>query len=240
MRRFKKKGERILYKLFPVSYERFKISRTYDKNKFILKDSPDVFTDIYRTNLWGSEESRSGGGSDLEATTEIRKQLPVIIAKYSIKSMLDVPCGDYNWMKEVPKTCTYIGGDIVADIIKKNQELYSSEKVRFECIDITKDSLPAVDLIFCKDCLQHLSDKKVKDALLNFKKSGSKYLLTTSYPKTWKNYDILDGDYRPLNLQKHPFDLPKPLLKIKEVSKACGVEPDKTMYLYNLEAIHLS
>ncbi|MDR3128872.1 MAG: class I SAM-dependent methyltransferase, partial [Tannerellaceae bacterium] len=96
------------------------------------------------------------------------------------------------------------------------------------------DTLPKVDLIFCKDCLQHLSYKNVQAALDNFKKSGSKYLLVTSYPKTLKNYDIYDGDYHPLNLFRKPFHMTRPLLKIREKSKVPGVEKDKTMYLFPL------
>jgi SAM-dependent methyltransferase len=192
-----------------------------------------VFTDIYKLNHWNSQESKSGEGSTIEATTMIRKQLPLIIEKYAIRSMLDVPCGDYNWMKMVEKTCSYIGGDIIVDMIENNQKLYTSDSVQFRQIDITKDILPIVDLIFCKDCLQHLSYANVHKALRNFKNSGSKYLLVTSYSKTWINHDIVDGDYRPLNLRRHPFYLPKPILKVNEIH-SLGNEIDKTMYLYKL------
>jgi SAM-dependent methyltransferase len=209
---------------------RLAITLVYSRKWF----SQRTFSAIYKTNIWDSQESVSGKGSELRSTSVIREQLPIIIANYNIQSMLDVPCGDYNWMKTVQKSCIYIGGDIVAELIEKNLKLYSSDKVQFMQIDITKDTLPKVDLIFCRDCLQHLSYKKVAEALSNFKNSGSKYLLVTSYPKTWINYDINDGRYRALNLQKSPFRLPSPLLKIKEVKYS---EPDKTMLLYDLEHI---
>ncbi|GAP71843.1 glycosyltransferase [Candidatus Symbiothrix dinenymphae] len=216
---------------------RLKCSYSYNKDKFLLKNSAESFTDIYKNNYWGSQESASGGGSTMAGTVTIREQLPLLIDKFAIRSMLDVPCGDYNWMKEVPKTCDYIGGDIVAEVVANNRRLYTSDKVRFAQIDITKDTLPKVDLIFCKDCLQHLSYKSVMAALNNFKSSGSKYLLVTSYPLTWRNHDIHNGDYRALNLQKKPFYLPSPILKIREKSKAWNVEIDKTMYLYELADI---
>jgi len=238
-----KKDVKVVVKYFlnklPESFTRLVISFVYRKEWFNLKFSSEVFADIYKNDLWNTPESKSGGGSTLEATFSIREQLPKIIAKYSIRTMLDVPCGDYNWMKEVQKNCTYLGGDIVADIVKKNIQLYSSDTVLFQQIDITTDLLPKVDLIFCKDCLQHLSYDKIKDALNNFKRSGSNYLLVTSYPKTWRNYDIYDGDYRALNLLIKPFYLPKFILKIKEESKVEGVEIDKTMYLYDLKSIPL-
>ncbi|MDR1646411.1 MAG: class I SAM-dependent methyltransferase [Tannerellaceae bacterium] len=225
----------------PMPVQRLMATYRYKRNK---QNSPlvyangGVFTEIYESNHWGSQESRSGGGSTIEATTMIRKQLPLIIERYAIQSMLDVPCGDYIWMRTVEKTCNYTGGDIVAGMIENNQRLYASEKVQFKQIDITKDSLPEVDLIFCKDCLQHLSYENVHKALRNFKSSGSKYLLVTSYPKTWLNHDIEDGAYRALNLRKLPFHLPKPLLKVRE-ARCPGVETDKTMYLYKLSDLAL-
>jgi SAM-dependent methyltransferase len=219
-----------------VSIQRLIYIYKYKQNKNCDVSSYNVFTDIYYSNLWGSQESKSGPGSTFETTIMIRKQLPLIIEKYNIQSILDVPCGDYNWMKTVKKMCNYIGGDIVAGMIEHNQKLYASDKVQFKLIDITKDTLPMVDLIFCKDCLQHLSDANVHKALRNFKKSGAKYLLVTSYPRTWVNHDIEDGGYRPLNLRKSPFHLPTPLLKVREI-RCPYIEIDKTMYLYKLDEL---
>jgi SAM-dependent methyltransferase len=241
MKKLLKKISRLVKCILPstlyIALYRLVWSYLCNKDNFLLKDSAESFTDIYKNNYWNSQESVSGGGSTIESTITIREQLPLLINKYAIRSMLDVPCGDYNWMKEVPKACDYIGGDIVAEVVANNQKLYASDKVRFAQIDITKDVLPKVDLIFCKDCLQHLSYKSVTAAINNFKNSGSKYLLVTSYPLTWRNHDIHNGDYRSLNLRKKPFYLPKPILKIREKSKAMGVGPDKTMYLYELAAI---
>ncbi len=220
-------------------FKRLKTSFTYKKQNFNLNSSPEVFDHIYNKDFWDSMESKSGVGSTLEATSVIREQLPKIIANFSINTMLDVPCGDYNWMKEVQKNCTYIGGDIVAEAVNKNQQLYASDSVQFQKIDISSDTIPKVDLIFCRDCLQHISDDKVKKALANFKNSGSKYLLVTSYPNTWRNHDIYDGDYRPLNLLIKPYHLTNYILKIREAWKVQGVEVDKTMYLFELKSMNL-
>lgn len=224
-------------KLPESSFKRLMRSFFYNKEDFIYR-SENVFTDIYagKTNLWGQEESKSGGGSTMQATEILRNQLPLIIEKYAITSMFDAPCGDYNWMKAVDKKCSYMGGDIVPEMIANNQKLYGSSHVQFKVVDITKDILPKVDLIFCRECLQHLSYDSVKKALENFKKSGSTYLLVTSFSKTWRNYDIYDGDYRALNLRKKPFCLPRPVLVIKEdVIATLGF--DKSMVLYKLDSI---
>ena len=223
--------------LFEV-VNRFRIAKTYNKDAFMY--NKDAFDHIYNDNMWGSSESCSVGGSEISATVSIRKALPLIWNKYNIKTFLDVPCGDFNWMKEVDKTgIEYIGGDIAQEAVKRNNELYGTSNIRFEKIDITKDALPKADMIFCKDCLQHLSDENVAKALRNFIQSGCKYLMLTSYPLTIKNHDILDGDYRPLNLLKKPYQLPKNYIcKIKEKARGGFVELDKTMYLWKISDIN--
>jgi len=207
----------------------------FNKNNFVYKDTENVFSKIHTDNAWQFKESRSGGGSLISTTKTIREQLPILWKQYDVKTFLDIPCGDYNWMKEVEKKdIVYIGGDIVDKLIEQNNEKYSSENVSFKVIDLTKDEIPTVDMIFCKDCLQHLSYEKIFKALNNFKISKSKYLLITSYSATIYNWDILDGDYRPLNLRKKPFCLPKPIIKIREKSKGIDIESDKDLYLYKI------
>jgi hypothetical protein len=48
-------------------------------------------------------------------------------------------------------------------------------------------------------------------ALKNIKTSGSKYLLTTTFPERRKNQSIVTGEWRPVNLSEHPFNLTVPL-----------------------------
>lgn len=227
----------VVLSLFPLTLRRLLFSYFYNKDWFLLKSSENVFTEIYQTNLWESDESRSGGGSTMMATKVIRSQLPEIIRDYSVKSMLDIPCGDYNWMKTVDKGCEYIGADVVEELIESNKALYSSEKVQFRHLDLIHDDLPKVDLIFCRDCLQHLSYSDVMNAVNNIKRSGSSYLLVTSYHRTKKNHDIHSGDYRALNLLIPPFRFPKPLSVIEEKPKEHNTEIDKTMYLFACDSL---
>ena len=243
LKRFLRISKQVLWNLIPLPMSIKRVlwhKLLFNKEHFAYKNTDDVFSKIYSDNFWLSKESRSGGGSLISATKTIREKLPELWKKYDIKTFLDVPCGDFNWIKEVDKTgITYIGGDIVGEMIEENSKKYSAENVSFKVIDITKDDLPQVDMIFCKDCLQHLSNEKIFLALRNFKKSKSRFLLTTSYSKTLYNWDILDGDCRPLNLLKKPFCLPKPMLIIREKSRGggWGVDNDKDMYLYDLNDI---
>jgi SAM-dependent methyltransferase len=206
--------------------------------QFLHKNDGNIFETIYKDNIWDSKESYSGGGSHINSTKIIREKLPKLWEQYGITTFLDVPCGDYNWMKEVKKDAIiYTGGDIVEEMIEQNNQKYKQNNISFHVMDITKDKLPKVDMIFCKDCLQHLSYEDILKALLNFKNSNSRYLLVTSYPLTLRNWDIFNGDYRPLNLRIKPFCLPSPIMKIHEKYKGYQMERDKYMYLYNLADI---
>ncbi len=56
----------------------------------------DIFRRFYRANYWGNKHSRSGGGSDLTQTAEVRKQLPSLLSEFDVRTMLDIPCGDWH------------------------------------------------------------------------------------------------------------------------------------------------
>lgn len=194
-----------------------------------------VFKDIYQKNAWHDDESVSGTGSNLKQTQEIINQLPVIFKQYTIHSILDLPCGDYNWMKHVDLSAiNYIGGDIVPEIIENNNQQYANSSVSFVELNLITDKLPDVDLVFCRDCLVHLSIAQIKDALQNIKKSNAKYLLTTSFTKTKLNRDIVTGDWRPINLEITPFNLKPIYTLIEKCTEFDGMYKDKSLILIPL------
>jgi SAM-dependent methyltransferase len=200
-----------------------------------------VFINIKETHYWNSVESVSGDGSELSVTIDLRKGLEEIIRENKIKSMLDIPCGDFNWMKEVNlKGLDYIGADIVPSLVLKNKEQFSSNKISFKELDLITSKLPQVDLIFCRDCLVHLSYKDIYKALKNIKSSKSKYVLLTSFVKTDKNKDISTGEWRKLNLGMSPFFLGKPLNVIDEKYYEKEMKyADKSMCLWRVKDIKL-
>src|SRR5262249_12081701 len=152
-------------------------------------------------NSWANSESVSGDGSDLTQTQVIRKEIEKLVGDLGIRTMLDAPCGDYYWMRTLNLNLQrYIGADIVPALVRENQEKYGSDTVSFEHLDITRDELPRSDLILCRDCLVHLPLQPALDALRNFKRSGSKYLLTTTYPGLVKTNRqlLITGNWRPL------------------------------------------
>ena len=195
-----------------------------------------VFNDIYERNAWGGVESRSGSGSTLEQTKTIRTALPQLLRDLGVRSLLDIPCGDHHWIKEVPlEGIQYTGTDIVPAMVERNQRVYGSEGRTFLLGDLVRDPLSKVDLILSRDCFSHLPHRDILAALQNIKRSGSIYLLTTTYTERTKNEELNRFGWRPLNLQLSPFHLPLPLLVINEkCTEHDGQYADKSLGLWKI------
>lgn len=202
------------------------------------KNPQKIFTDIYKRNAWGCDESYSGWNSTLATTADLRKQLPELFSRYQISSMNDIPCGDFNWMKAVELGSTfYFGGDIVPALIEANKRKWESENRKFGVINLLSDPLPKADLFLCRGCLDHFSEADVKKTILNIRKSGCTYLLATTYPKAL-NSNILTGDYRPINLTAPPYNFPEALLLIPDDEDAlAGSEPTKYLGLWQVSGL---
>jgi len=174
-----------------------------------------IFTDIYNENTWRNRESRSGCGSMVSVTAVLRPLLAELMVRLDVKSLLDLPCGDWNWMRLVNLDgIRYIGADIVRNIVAENQKRYPEHK--FIHLDLLQSDLPKVDLILCRDCLVHFAFADVKQAVANMRRSGSTYLLTTTFAERAVNRPISTGRWSPYNLQIAPFNFPAPLVLIDE------------------------
>ena len=191
------------------------------------------FRHIYESNHWSEDESVSGPGSTLEETEPLRRELPALLGELGATSLLDLPCGDFHWMQHTDLTgIDYIGGDLVGELIERNQARHARDGVSFRKLDLVHDKLPQVDAVLCRDCLVHLSFADAHVALANVVRSGAGWLLTTSFPSVERNDDIVTGQWRPLNLTRPPFNLPEPAKRIAEnctetefADKVLGVWP---------------
>ncbi|MCI5059443.1 MAG: class I SAM-dependent methyltransferase [Alphaproteobacteria bacterium] len=202
-----------------------------------LEGRQKTFSRYYTKNKWKDVHSRSGEGSNLEQTKVIRNLLPQIFAEYKVTSIVDFPCGDFFWMKEVDlEGIQYTGCDIVPEMIENNIKEHASENINFLCVDMCEGVPPKADLIFCRDALVHLSFADIKKAVTNLKKSGAKYLLTTTFPDRSENKDIPTGAWRTLNLQIAPFNFCEPIALYNEQYMGQeGRYADKSLALWKLE-----
>ncbi len=196
---------------------------TFRAPGFLFRPLDRVFEQIHHHNLWGDDESRSGVGSTLYYTEQLRRELPELLHELSARTLLDIPCGDFHWMKEVALDgIEYIGADIVADLVDELSARYADNGRRFMTLDITRDDLPEVDVVLCRHCLVHLSNKDAARALDNIKRSGSRYLLATTFPSVRYNKRIASGLWRPVNLELAPFHLPPPIRLLADYREFYG------------------
>ncbi|MDB5476646.1 MAG: hypothetical protein JWP49_2157 [Phenylobacterium sp.] len=164
------------------------------------------FTQAFEQNVWQDGESVSGAGSTLNYTSELRTTLPAMIRALGCQSVLDAPCGDFNWMKAVDLSgLAYTGADIVAPMIEGLQRDWPQHG--FVCLDITKDPMPKADFVLIRDVLFHLSNPDVVRVLENFVNSGSAWLATSHSFHVTEMADVESGPttFRPVNLMTSPF-----------------------------------
>jgi len=192
-----------------------------------------VFDAIWRRNLWGGTESRSGLGSGVARTAEFRAALEAFLSEIGCRSLYDAPCGDFVWMRHVrlPPGAVYIGADIVPGLIAEAQALYGQPGRWFRVADIVSQPPPAADVWLCRESLFHLSLAEGAAVLDHWRRSSIPWFLSTTTPTLGSNPDIVTGGWRPLNLERPPFGLPPPALRLPDGSER---DPDKIVGAWRL------
>lgn len=188
-----------------------------------IKTNRDGAIKFYETNKKNQIESVSGVGSFQRATVEIVRWLPRVFRKYSIESVLDCPCGDFNWMKNVNlSSVNYLGLDIVQEIVDNNNRLYSKANIRFAQHDIISNIPPVADLVICRDLLFHLTNDQQVAVINNFRAANIRYIITTTYPWVTANNDLTKEEkaaqwgFRQINVELAPINLGNPIDILKE------------------------
>ena len=202
------------------------------------KPAEEVFNHIFQKNHWAGN-SRSGIGSGDDQTAEIKRQLPGILKQLGIQVFLDVPCGDFSWLSELELGVKqYIGGDIVPALVEQNRQKYARPGRDFRHLNLLEDTLPAADLLFCRDCLVHLSNDDIQKGLVNIKNSSITWLMATTFPECEANEDITTGDWRIVNLEKPPFNFTPPLLLLNEkCTEGDGTYADKSLGVWKVAGL---
>jgi hypothetical protein len=153
----------------------------------------------------------------------------------NVRSLLDIPCGDFEWLKDVDLGLErYIGADIVSTLIKRNHQLFGGGR-EFLCLDLLRNKLPHVDMIFCRDCLVHLSFREIRSALRNMKASAPRFVAMTTFPEHLQNIDTITPYWRALNMQLPPFKFPAPIELIKDFSDIQKNDRGKFLGIWHLE-----
>ena len=109
---------------------------------------------IYERGGWDMQGS--GPGSLLELNTELIEWLKNFITANNASSILDIGCGDLQWIVQALDGMTYKGVDWVADVITTNKQNHPT--LTFSTENIMSDTFEPgyADILICKDVLQHM------------------------------------------------------------------------------------
>jgi 2-polyprenyl-3-methyl-5-hydroxy-6-metoxy-1,4-benzoquinol methylase len=219
---------------------------------YIFYNHKENYTNFKAAKKWASNnfkafkngnlESSSGPGSSLKVAKETIDLINFTIKKYNIKNIIDLGCGDWNWMRKLNfNNVNYIGYDASEEIINHNKK-YVKSNISFEIADIISNIPKKADLCICRDVLFHLENKYILKVLNNIKMSNTKYLITTNFPKIKKNYKLktygiasnLGWGYHKINLNIEPFNLNDKLIKCFQESGKEQIETSRKICLYKL------
>jgi hypothetical protein len=142
----------------------------------------EVFSKIYSNNIWGgvTGEFFSGSGSRGPVADTYCEFVTSFIKEKGIKSVVDVGCGDFSIGSRIAQSVeSYIGIDVVPDLVAFNNKQYGDEGVKFLCLDAVSEQLPDADLCLVRQVFQHLSNQQIESALKKI--NHFKYILVTEH-----------------------------------------------------------
>jgi hypothetical protein len=164
------------------------------------------FSEIYENDLW---TNGSGPGSHRAACEPLISFLNNFIVDNSIKSIVDIGCGDWQFMSTISLSgIEYNGYDVVASVIQRDMEKYGGGNIKFAVTPSPLSQIPPADLLIIKDVLIHLPNESIFDIVRIFHKF--KYVLlvnNTANSSNEYNTDIAEGDFRPIDIGASPFNI---------------------------------
>ncbi len=228
--------------LLIIDYYKFLRISLMNKNKKFLY--------IYKSKYWQciTDGSLSGGGSNDISTYNIKKSLSEFIKYNNIKSIIDIPCGDWKWMSEFDLSdLEYFGYDVVDDLILENQRKYKKKNITFDVKNLVNEKLPKSDLIIIRDLLVHLDHIDIIKCLTNLDDSDFKFIGITNYPKIISHKKRLFGDYlrlgdkwRPINFSIYPYNLPSPDFNLSDTNDLSEIDKNKYISIWKKNNFDIS
>lgn len=170
-----------------------------------MADGENVFDDYYKIG------HDSGRGSNVDCTIQYRQTVESFIRLNRVRSVLDVGCGDWQFSNLIPweyYDVSYTGLDISPFIIDRNTQRFGTDKIKFSVLREASElrRFGEVDLIICKDALQHMPSPMINEFLDIFEGKAKFSLVTNDvYPLEGFNEDIELGGHRAIDIRDQPF-----------------------------------
>jgi hypothetical protein len=159
--------KRLVKRNLPASVLR--LVRLYKNREFNNLSTEQIYARIYERGLWGRSQdpvrpffSGSGSSRDDETAGYVRA-VGDFLCSFPVKpNVVDIGCGDFMVGSQIRKFCgRYVACDIVLGLIDFNKKQFEDLDVEFMLLDLVKDELPAGDVAFIRQVLQHLSNDQI-------------------------------------------------------------------------------
>lgn len=141
-------------------------------------------------------EFYSGKGSDDIFAVKYAELIREFIQEKAAESIVDLGCGDFRVASRfASEVDSYIGIDVVEELIQYNRGQYSNEKVQFKYLDIAEEELPDGEICLIRQVLQHLCNNDIQRVIS--KLSKYRYAIITEHqlqkPSNVVNMDKISG-----------------------------------------------
>lgn len=171
-------------------------------------DLSSAFRTIYENNEWSNG---SGPGSFASLNNDLFGYMSGVLEREGVRSIADVGCGDFQLFRDFDfASRSYLGLDVVEDLVAKNAKTYGKEGVLFQAMPESLANLPVADLYILKDVLIHLSNVESARLLVHIL-SKCRYAIivnnTAVLPSDY-NREVAIGGFRPVDVSLAPFNLP--------------------------------
>lgn len=203
------------------AYRRFHLAIAERRNA--NRTPAEVFSEIYRQKKWGGTGAFcSGSGSADDSivgpyVATVREFLRSFGSERPI--VVDLGCGDFAVASQFAAECsTYIGVDVVPELVRHLNASAGGARVPFVCLDIVQDELPAGEVCLIRQVFQHLSNQQIIKILAKLSRY-SVVFVTEHYPldgpTVIPNLDKVQGAgirlYKRsgVYLDRPPFNVPK-------------------------------
>jgi hypothetical protein len=152
-----------------VLEQRRQLQQRAVERDFAGKSLQEAFSAIYRRGLWGrvnEDGFYSGVGShDPRLVDDYVSAVCAFLAALPQRPhAVDLGCGDFNVGRRLRPMCDrYVACDVVPELVERNRARFPDAE--FRCLDIVRDALPAGDVAFLRQVLQHLGNEQISRVL---------------------------------------------------------------------------
>ena len=160
------------------------------------------------------------GSSSIKGTEILRSQLEGLFVKYNINTMFDAGATDASWQwLTLTKLVNYSAGELRPEVVDYAKIAYPG--LNIVQFDITKDSLPDVDLLFVRDVTIHLDNEQKEKFVSIWLSSNVPYLLISHHADLTENKNVdlnLPSQFAEVNWCIDPWNWPTPLENLWEMN----------------------